>query len=873
MKTAAAFKIKNLVVLISLVFCTVSIELQGQACSSYTTWTSGMFIGPGSYCGSNYGGTTVTSGGRLYTHRGYCSSTGPGTWDFQDIGACTSCINRTVGAASSSPTTCINVAMTSITHATTQVTGIASSSGLPSGVSASYSGNVITISGTPTVAGTYNYTITPTSSCGSATATGTITVVSAAPTITGTTPASRCGTGTVGLAATSSSGTISWWAASTGGSALATGTSYTTPSISSTTTYYVDANNSCGTTASRTAITATVASASGPGGVTDQLSVWLKADAGVSTIGTLWQDQSCNSRNYATVTGPTVITNDMNNNPAIQILSGGFNGPAGAAIGSSWTVFSVHRLLSSDASGRLIDGHTGNYLLGNWDVYSKGIYLEGSPAEYSSGIATTTGTQTTRIYCYSRDNSTGYLTARVDGGLLKTFTSTNSASGIIWDLNQGSYSSEPTHSRIGEFIVYNKALSSAEILKVEAYLAVKYGITLSNADGGTGGDLVSTGGTTYWDASASTSYSNEVISIGKDNNTALSQKQSKTTDDSLFLYISTYAASNSANAGSVNNDQSFIVLGHNNAKIKANYASNLEKPTGITSRLAREWKVVNTNFSNNFSIKVKWDSSAAFNLAHLRLLVDDDGNFSNASVYSSADGLSFSVGSIIVSGISTSMIPLNSTKYITIGSVSESTPLPVQLISFEGELVDDKVIVSWQTASEINNDKFILEKSFDCKNWFTIAEIDGAGNSTNFLKYSYTDDALIVGVQYYRLTQIDFDGTKETFKTIDVSKTSTTPYEIKVFPNPMKEEVKVSFYAEKQGYSRFRIYAENGKEIYAGLVGTLQGENAFNFNTSHFAEGTYIFNRKGKWCCKFSESDKIKNKNIEKTLPTIYSEL
>jgi len=187
------------------------------------------------------------------------------------------------------------------------------------------------------------------------------------------------------------------------------------------------------------------------------------------------------------------------------------------------------------------------------------------------------------------------------------------------------------------------------------------------------------------------------------------------------------------------------------------------------------------------------------------------------------------------------MIPLNSTKYITIGSVSESTPLPVQLISFEGELVDDKVIVSWQTASEINNDKFILEKSFDCKNWFTIAEIDGAGNSTNFLKYSYTDDALIVGVQYYRLTQIDFDGTKETFKTIDVSKTSTTPYEIKVFPNPMKEEVKVSFYAEKQGYSRFRIYAENGKEIYAGLVGTLQGENAFNFNTSHFAEGTYIF--------------------------------
>jgi len=66
--------------------------------------------------------------------------------------------------------------MTSITHATTQVTGIASSSGLPSGVSASYASNVITISGTPTQSGTFNYTITPSSSCGTAAATGTITV-------------------------------------------------------------------------------------------------------------------------------------------------------------------------------------------------------------------------------------------------------------------------------------------------------------------------------------------------------------------------------------------------------------------------------------------------------------------------------------------------------------------------------------------------------------------------------------------------------------------------------------------------------------------------------------------------------------------------
>ena len=81
----------------------------------------------------------------------------------------------TISAASSSPTLCQNTVMTAITHTTTSVTGIASSTGLPAGVTASYASNTITISGTPTAFGTFNYTITPIG-CGSATATGTITV-------------------------------------------------------------------------------------------------------------------------------------------------------------------------------------------------------------------------------------------------------------------------------------------------------------------------------------------------------------------------------------------------------------------------------------------------------------------------------------------------------------------------------------------------------------------------------------------------------------------------------------------------------------------------------------------------------------------------
>jgi hypothetical protein len=93
---------------------------------------------------------------------------------------------NTVGAASSSPILCINTVLTNITHTTSGATGISNAgvsgaNGLPAGVSASWGANTITISGTPTAAGTFNYIIPLTGGCGSVNATGTITVNALAP--------------------------------------------------------------------------------------------------------------------------------------------------------------------------------------------------------------------------------------------------------------------------------------------------------------------------------------------------------------------------------------------------------------------------------------------------------------------------------------------------------------------------------------------------------------------------------------------------------------------------------------------------------------------------------------------------------------------
>jgi len=112
---------------------------------------------------------------------------------------------------------------------------------------------------TPSLSTTTTYYVDATNNgCTTATRTAVIATINTIPTITGTTPGSRCGTGTVVLGATTSAGTINWYSTSTGGASLGTGPSFTTPSIAINTTYYVDATSNGCTTAIRTAVTATV---------------------------------------------------------------------------------------------------------------------------------------------------------------------------------------------------------------------------------------------------------------------------------------------------------------------------------------------------------------------------------------------------------------------------------------------------------------------------------------------------------------------------------------------------------------------------------------------------------------------------------------
>lgn len=114
-----------------------------------------------------------------------------------------------------------------------------------------------------------------------------------------------------------------------------------------------------------------------------------------------------------------------------------------------------------------------------------------------------------------------------------------------------------------------------------------------------------------------------------------------------------------------------------------------------------------------------------------------------------------------------------------------STPLPITLISFGATPNTNNVKLNWTTATEENNNYFTIERSTDSKNFYPIAEIKGAGNSTNAKQYSFVDNEPIDGVSYYRLKQTDYNGKFEYFKITEVN-FKADDLAIEIYPNPLK---------------------------------------------------------------------------------------
>ena len=115
----------------------------------------------------------------------------------------------------------------------------------------------------------------------------------------------------------------------------------------------------------------------------------------------------------------------------------------------------------------------------------------------------------------------------------------------------------------------------------------------------------------------------------------------------------------------------------------------------------------------------------------------------------------------------------------------EVTNLPVELLYFEAKAVDNsEVELTWETATELNNDYFTVERSVSGTDWEYVGKVNGAGTSTDRRSYKLLDDEPYFGTSYYRLKQTDYDGTYAYSETRSVYLKNSIS--LSIHPNPTK---------------------------------------------------------------------------------------
>ena len=150
------------------------------------------------------------------------------------------------------------------------------------------------------------------------------------------------------------------------------------------------------------------------------------------------------------------------------------------------------------------------------------------------------------------------------------------------------------------------------------------------------------------------------------------------------------------------------------------------------------------------------------------------------------------------------------------GKIYRFTPtiVPVELISFNATIVEGKVRLDWYTATETNNSGFTIQRSTDGATYENIFFIGGNGTSTTRNVYSYLDESVSSGFYYYRLKQVDFDGSFEYLNVVAVD--LGTPKEFVLeqnYPNPFNPRTVINYQVPVEGLISIKVYDVLGNEI------------------------------------------------------------
>ncbi|MFA6596978.1 MAG: T9SS type A sorting domain-containing protein [Ignavibacteriaceae bacterium] len=176
---------------------------------------------------------------------------------------------------------------------------------------------------------------------------------------------------------------------------------------------------------------------------------------------------------------------------------------------------------------------------------------------------------------------------------------------------------------------------------------------------------------------------------------------------------------------------------------------------------------------------------------------------------------------------------------------SNAVSLPVELNSFTATTVENKVTLNWQTATEVSNYGFEVERTSTLPdmNWEKVGFVKGNGNSNSPKEYSFIDNNPGAGKYLYRLKQMDTDGKYTYSKEVDVTFITPTAYALaQNYPNPFNPNTVISYQLSVVGKTSIKVYDMLGNEL-ATLVNETKEPGIYNvaFDGSQLPSGVYFY--------------------------------
>jgi hypothetical protein len=169
--------------------------------------------------------------------------------------------------------------------------------------------------------------------------------------------------------------------------------------------------------------------------------------------------------------------------------------------------------------------------------------------------------------------------------------------------------------------------------------------------------------------------------------------------------------------------------------------------------------------------------------------------------------------------------------------------IPVELILFTVSVTGNAVTLNWTTATELNNLGFEVQRLVENKSWNAIAFVKGMGTTTAPHKYGCVDNSVSSGKYFYRLKQIDLDGSFSFSDVVEVDVSAPTDFALKQnYPNPFNPTTTIDFRIADVRFVSLKVYNVLGNEV-ATLVNEEKpaGNYTVTFNASSLSSGTYFY--------------------------------